>query len=509
MTLVISGMVVNLLLGALATAVVLFNSAFIQNVFLWGSGDLEQNGWENVVWFLLRAAPLAVVVVTLAPRALALLSLGDASARARGLPVVPVFAAFTTIGIAASSLFITVAGVINFTGLIAPNIVRCLGFRSPRSELAASAVAGAALLTATDALAVQLSLLTDSIVPCGVVSAVIRTPVFIWFVQKQRTGEAEAVDSRAENLASGQRTLSAKTTALIFLALLTVAALTLFAARGDAGWSLATADIISLRYPRLITALFAGAAFAAAGVVLQRLVHNPLASPDILGVSSGASFAIVLGVLFFGADTGGAAAACALAGSLIVIGALLGFSRTAHFAPSSVILLGIAVSACLDSATTLVLSRGTMDNYFLLQWLSGTTYRTTPLTAGLLAAAVTVLTGAALAVSRALTLLSVGQRFAAGLLFLCALLCACATTAMGPVAFIGLVGPHMAALSGARTAKTQIAVAVMLGALLVACADWLGRELMAPAQIPAGTLASVLGAGYFLALLIAARLRRS
>jgi len=231
-------MVVNLLLGALATAVVLFNSAFIQNVFLWGSGDLEQNGWENVVWFLLRAAPLAVVVVTLAPRALALLSLGDASARARGLPVVPVFAAFTTIGIAASSLFITVAGVINFTGLIAPNIVRCLGFRSPRSELAASAVAGAALLTATDALAVQLSLLTDSIVPCGVVSAVIRTPVFIWFVQKQRTGEAEAVDSRAENLASGQRTLSAKTTALIFLALLTVAALTLATVLG-AGYFLA------------------------------------------------------------------------------------------------------------------------------------------------------------------------------------------------------------------------------------------------------------------------------
>ncbi len=517
-TLVISGMVVNLLFGALATAIVLLNSAFIQNVFLWGSGDLEQNGWSNVVWFLLRAVPIALVLLTAAPRALALLSLGDAGARARGLPVVPVFAAFTTLGIAASTLFVTAAGVINFTGLIAPNLVRLLGFRNPRSELMASAAAGAVLLAATDALAVQLSLLTNNIVPCGVVSAVIGTPVFIWFVRKQRSGEAEAADNRADRMTSGRRGWTPAVPALLIAALAVIAVITLWAVRGEAGWSLASPDVLSLRWPRLVTAIFAGAGFAAAGVVLQRLVHNPLASPDILGVSSGASFAIVLGVLFLGVGTGASAALCALSGSLLIIALLIGFARSAHFAPSSVILLGIAVSACLDSATTLVLSRGTMDNYFLLQWLSGTTYRTTPATAGLLTVAVTGLTLAALAVSRSLTLLSVGQHFAAGrglrlapaaagLLFLCALLCAAATTAMGPVAFVGLVAPHMAFLSGARTVKSQLVTAALVGALLVATADWLGRELIAPAQIPAGTLASVLGAGYFLALLIAARLR--
>ena len=155
---------------------------------------------------------------------------------------------------------------------------------------------------------------------------------------------------------------------------------------------------------------------------------------------------------------------------------------------------------------------------FTLQWLSGSTYRTTPEAAGLLALGVGLLILAAFAVSRSMTLLTVGRAFAQSrglplgqaslwLLGLCALLCAISTAAMGPVAFVGLVAPHMALMMGARTVKAQLFAAALLGGAVVSWADWLGQVLIAPAQIPAGTLAAILGAGYFLALLLANRLK--
>ena len=104
------------------------------------------------------------------------------------------------------------------------------------------------------------------------------------------------------------------------------------------------------------------------------------------------------------------------------------------------------------------------------------------------------------ALSRGLSL----TRSALGLLTLCALLCASATAAMWP-AFVGLVAPHMAVMIGARTVKTELCTAALLGAALVSWADWLGQVLIAPAQIPAGTLASIIGAGYFLILLVVSR----
>ena len=271
-----------------------------------------------------------------------------------------------------------------------------------------------------------------------------------------------------------------------------------------------------LRIPRFITAAAAGAGLAAAGVILQRLIRNSLASPDILGVSSGAAFAMVVSALYFGGAVGSLGSLTAAGGSFVVLLVLLGLSKSSRFSPDVVVLMGIAISAFLDSAVTLALSRGTMENYFILQWLSGSTYRTTPLAAAMLLGAVLVLISIAFAASRSMTLLSISQDFAQsrglsltrsalGLLTLCALLCASATAAMGPVAFVGLVAPHMAVMIGARTVKTELCTAALLGAALVSWADWLGQVLIAPAQIPAGTLASIIGAGYFLILLVVSR----
>ena len=367
-TLVISGMVVNLLFGAIATAVVLLNADFIQNVFLWGAGDLSQNGWSGLAWLLPRTLPVLLLILLFAPRALALISLGDEGARARGLPVVPVFITLTAMGVWLVAAFITTAGVINFTGLIAPNIARAAGFRSPGKQLFASMLIGAALLAATDAAAVWLSSLTGNIVPTGVVSAVVGTPVFIWIVRRETSAlSADASGAGKENLVQGGKRISKAGAAALGGALLLVLFLNLFVAGRAEGWALGLVGDyeLLLRVPRLITALAAGAGLAAAGVILQRLIRNPLASPDILGVSAGAAFAMVAGSLWFGAGVGASGSLRALIGSLAVLSILLLLSRRAHYAPGIIVLSGIALSAFLDSVTTLALSRGTMENYFI------------------------------------------------------------------------------------------------------------------------------------------------
>ena len=155
-----------------------------------------------------------------------------------------------------------------------------------------------------------------------------------------------------------------------------------------------------------------------------------------------------------------------------------------------------------------------------MQWLSGSTYRATADSALMLSITTIVLIFIALKLSRSLTLLSVSREFAQSrglsitrttvvLLLLCAMLCSVATAATGPIAFVGLVAPHMALLLGCRTVSVQKIISVLIGMLLVSWADMIGQIIIAPAQIPAGTLASILGAGYFLFLLFGQRIRKS
>ena len=366
--------------------------------------------------------------------------------------------------------------------------------------------------------------MTENIVPTGVVSAVIGTPIFIWIARITMSGSSLKDGFNMEQRAfvfSHQFSINKVIMVMVtlFVGLLVINGM-LETTESGWQWTKANDFTLSLRWPRLLTACFAGAALACAGVILQRLINNPLASPDILGVSSGASCSLVVAALTLGISTTLAASAFALTGSFIVLMILLMLSRKSRFSPSLVVLFGIALSALLDSVTTLMLSRGTMENYYILQWLSGSTYRATAQSAMLLSITATVLILIAMKFSRAMTLLSVNRDFAQSrglcitkttgvLLFLCAMLCSVATASTGPVAFVGLVAPHMALLLGCRTVSRQIIFSVFIGILLVGWADMIGQIMIAPAQIPAGTLASILGAGYFLFLLFSQRMSRS
>jgi len=513
--LVLGGMAMNLLLGALAAGLVLINNQYTQGLFVWGAGDLAQIDWHWVQWLWPKLL-LAVPVLILAPRPLSLLQLGGDAAQGRGLALWPVMLVLFLAALWLCSVSITAVGLIGFIGLLTPNLAKMLGTRTARDELCYSALLGALLLLGTDALALLANRVSGQLVPSGAAAALIGAPVLLWLARRHLAAE----DPRGLQLPRGAERFGWRSA--LWVALLAVLALTvaLGLARGVDGWHLQwpSALVWSLRWPRVLTAASAGAGLAISGLLLQRLLRNPLASPDILGLSAGATLAVMLALIVFGGAVFGAVAPlAAFVGSLAVLAVLMLLGRRHHYSPALMALLGISLGALLNAALQFVLAKGSGDSFALLGWLAGSTYRATPAQALWLTVGVLLFGALALLFQRALTLIGIGDGVAASrglnvprlrlvLLVLVALLCALVTSLLGPVAFLGLLAPHIAVMLGARRVLPQLLLAASLGAVLMLLADWVGRTLIFPLQIPVGIVASVLCGSYFVYLLIRGRL---
>ncbi|CAH7446547.1 Ferrichrome transport system permease protein fhuB (TC 3.A.1.14.3) [Vibrio chagasii] len=510
---VLAGMAVNLLLGAFATAIILLNDQYAQNLFVWGAGDLGQNGWEQVLWLMPKLLPIFAIFL-LAPRVLTLLSIGTEGATARGLNIGTTFFVLMAIGVWLVSVSITSVGVISFIGLIAPNIARHLGFLKAKSELIASCVLGALLLCVTDSLAIFLAQWSLDMIPTGTATAVIGAPALIIIARKQLSAQ----DQLFFSMPKGPKFISPLAYFLLGTMILGLLALsTLSQPSSDIGYFvIPDAFEWSIRWPRMLTAIFAGGGLAVAGVILQRLVYNPLASPDILGVSAGAVLALIFSSLFMGYSIHSLSPWIAFLGSAIALCLLLFLGKKHQFAPSILILTGISLTAVLEALVQFSLTRVGEGKYTLLAWLAGSTYRVEPESAMIMTMVITASIGAALLLSRWVTLIATGRQFASArglniniayvaLLCIVAILCSVVTTTMGPVAFVGLLAPHIAAMVGARLVKEQIILSFLIGAALMLFSDWLGQVVVFPAQLAAGTLVSIIGGSYFIFLLLKSR----
>ncbi|MCC4788355.1 Fe(3+)-hydroxamate ABC transporter permease FhuB [Vibrio splendidus] len=510
---VLAGMAVNLLLGAFATAIILLNDQYAQNLFVWGAGDLGQNGWEQVLWLMPKLLPIFAIFL-LAPRVLTLLSIGTEGAAARGLNIGTTFFVLTAVGVWLVSVSITSVGVISFIGLIAPNIARHLGFLKAKSELIASCVLGALLLCVTDSLAIFLAQWSLDMIPTGTATAVIGAPALIIIARKQMSAQ----DQLFFSMPKGPKSISSLAYFLLGTMIFGLLALSsLSQPSSDMGYFvIPDAFEWSIRWPRMLTAIFAGGGLAVAGVILQRLVYNPLASPDILGVSAGAVLALIFSSLFMGYSIHSLSPWVAFLGSAIALCLLLFLGKKHQFAPSILILTGISLTAVLEALVQFSLTRVGEGKYTLLAWLAGSTYRVEPESATIMAVVITACIGVALLLSRWVTLIATGRQFASArglniniayvaLLCIVAILCSVVTTTMGPVAFVGLLAPHIAAMVGARLVREQIILSFLIGAALMLFADWLGQVVVFPAQLAAGTLVSIIGGSYFIFLLLKSR----
>lgn len=266
-----------------------------------------------------------------------------------------------------------------------------------------------------------------------------------------------------------------------------------------------------LRLPRAVLAILAGFAFGIAGVAFQTLLRNPLASPDIIGISEGASAAAVLGIVVLSLS-GPAVSVMALGGALLTALAIYLLSSKGGFAGTRLILIGIGVSAMLQSVISYVLSRAAeWDIQTAMQWLTGSLNNASWERVLPLAIASLVVVPVMLSQNRSLGALRLGDDSAAGLgvrvnvtrlmLILGAVaLLAFATAATGPIAFVAfMAGPIAARITG--PGASLLLPSALVGAMLVLGGDLIGQFAFT-GRYPVGVITGVLGAPYLIYLLI-------
>lgn len=271
-----------------------------------------------------------------------------------------------------------------------------------------------------------------------------------------------------------------------------------------------------LRAPRVLTAVLVGLAFGMGGVVFQTMLRNPLASPDIIGVSAGSSAAAVIAITMFGLS-GAALSVVAVVAGLAVAGGIYTLSWRSGVQGARLVLIGIAVGAMLDSVIGYAMTRaGVYDASEALRWLTGSLNSAFWPGVGPLATALAVLVPTLVVLARRLPALQLGDDAAAGLgvapdrsrlalLLVAVAVIAVATAATGPIAFVAfLSGPIAHRLL--RGTGGLLVPAALVGALLVLVADLVGQHLLV-ARFPVGVVTGVLGAPYLLWLL--ARTNRS
>lgn len=266
-----------------------------------------------------------------------------------------------------------------------------------------------------------------------------------------------------------------------------------------------------LRLPRAMLALFAGFAFGMAGVTFQTMLRNPLASPDVIGISAGASFAAVTGIIVFSLSDL-AVSVVALVGALVTATAIYLLADRRGFAGARLILIGIGIAAMIDSLIAYQLSGAAeWDLQAAMQWLAGSLNNASWERLVPLAIVMLLVVPVMLARSADLDVLRLGDDSAAALgvrvaptrmLFIigAVILLAFATAATGPIAFVAfMAGPIAARLLG--PGSSLLLPAGLVGALLVLVADLVGQFAFA-SRYPVGVITGILGAPYLVYLLV-------
>ncbi len=275
--------------------------------------------------------------------------------------------------------------------------------------------------------------------------------------------------------------------------------------------------IRDIRLPRVLGSTVAGASLAAAGLILQCITNNPLCAPNIVGINSGAGFVVMLILCFmpsawaiipFGAFAG------ALGTTLLIMA--ISFSGKFNRSGTTLVLSGIAVSSVLSAGISFLSLKypEILSSYtaFSVGGFSGVQFRDI-----ILPAFISLISLVLLQIfSHKITLISLGDEVATSLglnikslkiiaIILSSALCSSAVSFAGLLGFVGLIVPHISRKLMGNDIRKTLPFTVICGASLTTLSDLLGRVLFAPSELPAGIIMSLIGAPFFLYLLIARR----
>ncbi|OOE87996.1 Fe(3+)-hydroxamate ABC transporter permease FhuB [Salinivibrio sharmensis] len=508
---VIAGLILNLYCGALSTVLLLMNQEALHGMMVWGAGSMVQTDWHSVQALLPRIG-LAVVLILALLKPLNVLSLSDEGAKSLGVSLAKIRVIALGLSVLLTAWVVSLIGVIGFVGLAAPAIARLCGARKLITRLSLAMILGALMLAATD-LAVQLLPGRRAMmVPTGAATAALGAPLLLWLLPRVSLGNRQRQQMHAGTPAPRQDWPLGRTLMLLVLGVVIFATVS----RQSEGWQwLALSgdwSLLEWRLPRLLAAALAGGVLAVAGAVLQRLSANPMASPEVMGISAGTALGLIV-TIFAGM---GASMLSLYVGGLIGAGATLALivllNRKTGFQPEKVLLTGVAIAALMQAVQSFLMAGGDPRAYQVLAWISGSTYYVTDSTVTTLALVAAVLVALGLMCQRWLDILPLGGETAQSLgvkvgrarmllLALVAVMTVSATLVVGPLSFVGLMAPHIARSWGAKNARAHMVTAGLIGMGLMLFADWLGRQWLYPQEMPAGIIASLIGGFYLMIVL--------
>ncbi|MET3696942.1 iron complex transport system permease protein [Bacillus oleivorans] len=277
--------------------------------------------------------------------------------------------------------------------------------------------------------------------------------------------------------------------------------------------------LFSIRLPRILITLLAGMALAVSGAILQGITRNDLADPGIIGINSGAGVAIAVFFLYFPIDAGSfiyLLPVVAFVGALLIacLIFLFSYSKRVGFQPVKLILVGVGFSMAMSGTMVILISSSEREKVdFISKWLAGSIWGTDwPFILALLPWLI-ILIPFTLLKAHQLNLLSLHEETAMGvgvsigkerfmLLLTAVALAAAAVSVTGGIAFIGLMAPHIAKALVGRRHQLYLPIAILLGGWLLLLADTIGRNLADPEGIAAGIMTALIGAPYFIYLLL-------
>ncbi|WHX99871.1 iron ABC transporter permease [Neobacillus sp. DY30] len=281
--------------------------------------------------------------------------------------------------------------------------------------------------------------------------------------------------------------------------------------------------IQTFRLPRIIVGLLAGIALAVAGGILQGMIRNPLASPDILGITGGASVAVV-GFLAIFSDKNHVLTVsihwmplAAFIGAAVVAFLVYLLAWKNGVSPIRLILIGIGLMSLTKALTTFMMVLGPIYQASQANiWITGTVYGSTWRNVGALLPWVIILVIITFVYARNINIQELGDEVATSLggrvqkqrfilLMLSTGLVGGAVAFAGGIGFVGLMAPHMARRLVGSAFGALLPVSALLGGILVMLADLVGRTLFSPLDIPAGVFTASIGAPYFIYLLFKTR----
>jgi iron complex transport system permease protein len=275
--------------------------------------------------------------------------------------------------------------------------------------------------------------------------------------------------------------------------------------------------IHNLRLPRLIIALLVGASLAASGSILQGMIRNPLASPDIIGVTGGASVAAVMFLTFLSGVSIRWLPVAAMLGAVAVSALLYMLAWKKGVTPIRLILVGVGMSALTSAATTMMIVFNPKNDAGLAyQWLTGSVYGSNWENVLSILPWSCIWIPIAFLLTRHVNIGQLGDDIAASagssvelnrmlLLLVSVSLAGAAVSVAGGIGFIGLIAPHMARKLVGSSFESVLPVSALLGAIIVMLADLAGRTLFLPLDVPAGVFTSAVGAPFFIYLLYTKR----